>query len=100
MIGSGATAGAALVDYSGLTTGTAAEHLLVDVTTETPAQPSIQPIGGASWIAPPNNYPPPKKKQDGVEVDHRKLAMIAMQRAEEEVVLQIIIVAVTRELLH
>lgn len=30
MIGSGATAGEALVDYSGLPSGTAAEHLLVD----------------------------------------------------------------------
>jgi hypothetical protein len=30
MIGSGATAGAALVDYSGLPIGSAAEHLMVD----------------------------------------------------------------------
>jgi hypothetical protein len=31
LLGSGATAGALLVDYSGLETGTAAQHLLVDV---------------------------------------------------------------------
>jgi hypothetical protein len=30
MIGSGATAGAALVNYSGLATGSAADHLMVD----------------------------------------------------------------------
>jgi hypothetical protein len=30
MIGSGATAGAALVDYSGLSIGSAAEHLMTD----------------------------------------------------------------------
>ena len=30
-IGTGATAGEALVDYSGLPSGTAAEHLLVDI---------------------------------------------------------------------
>lgn len=30
MIGSGASSGAALVDYSGLATGTAADHLLAD----------------------------------------------------------------------
>lgn len=30
MIGAGATAGSALVDYSGLATGTAAQHLLAD----------------------------------------------------------------------
>lgn len=30
-IGTGVTSGEALVDYSGLTTGTAAEHLLTDV---------------------------------------------------------------------
>lgn len=32
-IGSGATAGAALVNYSGLPSGTAAEHLMADIVT-------------------------------------------------------------------
>lgn len=42
-IGTGATAAEALVDYSGLPTATAAEHLLVDVSTEllSPARPSV-----------------------------------------------------------
>lgn len=34
-IGSGATTGAALVNYSGLSSGTAAQHLLTDVSRET-----------------------------------------------------------------
>ena len=36
VIGAGATTGAALVDYSGLATGTAAEHLLVERVDTTP----------------------------------------------------------------
>lgn len=38
LIGSGATAGGALVDYSGLAAATAAEHLLSEVATDTPSQ--------------------------------------------------------------
>ncbi len=40
-IGAGATTGAALVDYSGLATGTAAQHLLAERVT-----PSAPPAGG------------------------------------------------------
>lgn len=43
-IGSGATAGAALVDYSGLVTGTAAEHLMVEAPPLPQADQSV--IGG------------------------------------------------------
>jgi hypothetical protein len=43
MIGSGATAGAALVSYSGLTTGSAAAHLLAE-RAESPA-PSLGGFG-------------------------------------------------------
>lgn len=45
-IGSGATAGAALVDYSGLPTGTAATHLLTDAEVAT-----TSPAGGSSTKA-------------------------------------------------
>lgn len=46
MIGSGGTAGAALVDYSGLPSGTAAEHLLAER-----VQPQPEPgfSGGMPW---------------------------------------------------
>lgn len=43
LIGSGATAGAALVNYSGLATGTAAEHLLAD-------RAATQPTTGGGWV--------------------------------------------------
>lgn len=39
-IGTGATAGALLVDYSGLESGTAAEHLLTDASIVVPPQVS------------------------------------------------------------
>lgn len=45
LIDTGATAGAALVDYSGLPTGTAAEHLLAEVA----AQPEPGFSGGLPW---------------------------------------------------
>lgn len=50
-IGTGATAGAALVDYSGLPSATAAVHLLHDLAPPT--------FGGGSWPRPwPKPAPP------------------------------------------
>lgn len=47
-IGTGATAGAALVDYSGLASATAAEHLLEDVISSSP--PFIGRGGGGYLV--------------------------------------------------
>lgn len=67
-IGSGATAGACLVDYSGLATGTAAQHLLADVAVR-PA-PSIS--GGMLFRLP--RYTPGKRPAPGpVEEDEALL---------------------------
>ena len=61
-IGTGATAGAALVDYSGLASATAAEHLLVD------AAPT-QPITGGK----PRRRPTINKPIDfQPEIDRRR----------------------------
>lgn len=51
VIGTGATAGEALVNYSQLPTGTAAQHLLMDVHVEPPiVQPALSYGGGSSVI--------------------------------------------------
>jgi hypothetical protein len=64
-IGSGATAGAALVDYSGLTSATAAVHLMTDVATETEGPPPI--TYWDSMLV--GSHTPTKKKQKKQELE-------------------------------
>ena len=52
VIGTGVTAGAALVDYSGLPSGTAAVHLMTDVAPLPPIPPVITDTSGGSWQSP------------------------------------------------
>lgn len=72
LIGTGATAGAALVDYSGLPTGTAAEHLLADRVAITPYQ------GGGG---------PDEEDWERAVLEHRKrlYAPVFQEDAEREV---------------
>lgn len=62
VIGAGATTGAALVDYSGLATGTAAEHLLTDVA----AAPLSVSSGGGTFIPQRHLRPVPVEETEAL----------------------------------
>ena len=70
LIGAGATAGAALVNYSGLASGTAAEHLLVE------RVPVAGHGGGGSWIGRARKAQPPAIKPSQHDTDDDVLMMI------------------------
>ena len=71
LIGAGATAGAALVNYSGLASGTAAEHLLVDRVPVVAGQ-----AGGGSWIGRPRKAQLPAIKPSQHDTDDDVLMII------------------------
>ena len=74
-IGSGATAGAALVDYSQLPTGTAEQHLLVD---RIAVHPSTQFLYGGYSISLPRHDYAHAKKIDVTEADAEFFEFIQM----------------------
>lgn len=97
LIGNGANTGAALVDYSKLATGTAEQHLLVDVSTV------VVPItygGGPAnsfndWVL---KYQRPIERR--VELARAPFNLSAKHKAEDEMILAFIINIVTQELLE
>jgi len=82
-IGSGVTTGEALVNYSQLETGTAAEHLLADPAVVNPPVEVTQGAGSSKRIS----HNPEAKAYE------------ALLQAEDEIILSAIVAAVTQGML-
>lgn len=89
VIGLGNTAGAALVDYSGLPSGTAAQHLLADGILQ-PFAP-VEEVGGDEG----KHKAVAKAKIAEPEVDLVREAILK----DDELILQLIVDVVTKELI-